>query len=120
MGNDRLLLGALLLELLNAQRFVKEYETYVNGYGRIVQVLKQNSQKPSFAKFLRTMEFESHHTLSTLLITPVQRVPRYMLLLRDLIKTTPTWHADYEPMKIAYERAEELVAHLDESKKTAD
>ena len=32
--------------------------------------------------------------LNALLITPVQRVPRYKLLLDDVIKATPRFHPD--------------------------
>jgi len=33
---------------------------------------------------------------------PVQRIPRYMLLLRELISKTPETHPDYEDLKKAH------------------
>ncbi|KAI9206389.1 FYVE zinc finger-domain-containing protein [Polychytrium aggregatum] len=33
---------------------------------------------------------------------PVQRIPRYKLLLEDLLKHTTQWHSDYEPLRQAY------------------
>ena len=33
------------------------------------------------------------------LITPIQRIPRYCLLLDTLIKKTRADHVDYEPLK---------------------
>jgi hypothetical protein len=34
--------------------------------------------------------------LQAFLVTPVQRIPRYKLLLEDMLKNTPTDHPDYE------------------------
>jgi hypothetical protein len=31
------------------------------------------------------------------MIMPIQRSPRYILLLEQLVKTTPETHVDYEP-----------------------
>jgi len=36
--------------------------------------------------------------LPGLLITPVSRLPRYLLLLRDLRRHTPPEHADYQAL----------------------
>ena len=36
-----------------------------------------------------------------LLITPIQRVPRYVLLLKELIKHTPATHPDHADLKKA-------------------
>ena len=38
------------------------------------------------------------------LITPVQRIPRYILLLKDIIKKTPEDHPDYPQLVQAEEK----------------
>ncbi|KAL7721278.1 Spermatogenesis-associated protein [Entamoeba marina] len=46
---------------------------------------------PSYKKF----------KISAFLITPVQRLPRYKMLLTDLLKYTPACHPDHENVKVA-------------------
>ena len=39
--------------------------------------------------------------LDSFLITPVQRIPRYLLLLQEILKKTPDTHPDHEGLKLA-------------------
>lgn len=59
----------------------------------------QNAQScnPNFAKFIQTQETrpEVQSKLSALLITPIQRVPRYKLLLKQLCELTTPKDSDY-------------------------
>ena len=51
-------------------------------------------------------------SLENLLIQPVQRIPRYILLLTDLLKKTDLSHPDYENIKksiAAYETVMEFL-----------
>jgi hypothetical protein len=41
--------------------------------------------------------------LMSYLITPVQRVPRYVLLLTDLLRNTPESHPDFNKLSEALE-----------------
>lgn len=41
--------------------------------------------------------------LETILVEPIQRLPRYDLIFRDLKKKTETQHPDYENIVKAYE-----------------
>ena len=36
--------------------------------------------------------------MCSLLIQPIQRIPRYRLLFEELLKRTPNEHPDYEPL----------------------
>lgn len=45
-------------------------------------------------------------------ITPVQRVPRYGLLIRDLLKATPTTHVDYKQLCDAGDKIEAIAADI--------
>jgi len=53
--------------------------------------------------------------LPSLLIQPVQRVPRYRLLLQELIKATPETHSDYKPCKEALIQVEQVADYVNES-----
>lgn len=50
-----------------------------------------------------------------MLIQPVQRVPRYRLLLAELLKCTPETHPDYEPCEKALLKIEDVAIHVNES-----
>lgn len=62
---------------------------------------------PKLYRFICTQESrpEVSAKLNSLLITPIQRIPRYLLLLRELLSYTPTGHKSYndiEGMKYEY------------------
>jgi hypothetical protein len=49
--------------------------------------------------------------LDSLLIAPVQRIPRYILLLRDLIKSTAVDHPDYKNLCASLALMQEVADH---------
>jgi hypothetical protein len=51
--------------------------------------------------------------LESLLIMPVQRIPRYNLLLRDLLRRTDDTHADFSNLTNALEQFENVMSYLD-------
>ena len=55
--------------------------------------------------------------LPAYLIMPVQRVPRYILFARDLLKSTPQWHPDAPLLRSALGVLEEQTARINQSKK---
>ncbi|KAL9658303.1 hypothetical protein ABK040_015623 [Willaertia magna] len=75
---------------------LKLYSTYIHGFKKQMQRIEEEKKKnKKFNNFLketknllseqkeRIIDFESY------LITPIQRIPRYRLLLEDYIKFTP-------------------------------
>jgi len=46
--------------------------------------------------------------LSSILIQPVQRLPRYQLLIKELLKYTEEGHVDYAPLQEAMKKIIEL------------
>lgn len=82
--------------------YLSLYTPFIRAFPESIQLLSSLSQKdssnPSFKAFLRTQE--SHPScvclrLSDYLLTPVQRCPRYLLLLKDILAVTdptdPEW-----------------------------
>lgn len=55
--------------------------------------------------------------LKDLLPLPVQRVGRYPLLLKDLLKKTPETHPDYRNLTAAFDKVKELADRVNEKKK---
>jgi hypothetical protein len=57
------------------------------------------------------------HSISMLLITPIQRLPRYKLLLSELIKSTWPDHQDYENLGNALSQIKEIAKYVNDRKK---
>src|SRR5262249_51450018 len=86
-------IGDLFIEVLP---FFKVYHLYCDNYEHAAQRFRElvNSQ-PKWAIWLKRLaEANNGASLQSFLITPVQRIPRYQLLLRDLRKRTPDEHPD--------------------------
>lgn len=49
------------------------------------------------------------------LIMPVQRVPRYKVLIEELLKVTPDHFPDKEPLKQALKSIKETATFIDET-----
>uniref|UniRef100_A0A6B2L220 DH domain-containing protein n=1 Tax=Arcella intermedia TaxID=1963864 RepID=A0A6B2L220_9EUKA len=82
------------------------YVDYVNNYDEArdtFEKLKENNS--DFVNWMNNRKSQSGLVgdLSNLLITPVQRVPRYELLIRELIKHTSEKHMDYPLLNKAKE-----------------
>lgn len=82
--------------------FLKAYTDYVNQYDDANALYERSVNKNKrFASFL-----EKQYTLPqcvgldlpAFLIQPVQRIPRYRMLLSDILKRTPEDHVDYKDL----------------------
>ena len=56
--------------------------------------------------------------LQAFLVLPVQRIPRYKLLLEDLLKKTPPSHIDYLDLKRAISLISEIAIFFNETIRT--
>jgi hypothetical protein len=55
-------------------------------------------------------------SISSYLIMPVQRIPRYVLLLEDLLKHTETSHPDYANIQLASSKVKEISLQINSKK----
>jgi hypothetical protein len=56
-------------------------------------------------------------TIQSLWIQPIQRLPRYSLLLKELIKFTPEDHIDYQNFIVAKEKLDSILITINDSKR---
>ena len=94
----------------------------MHGYEHASSVLaslsKRNGKNTSFGNWLQSTLTKHSDlcrglaNLPAFLICPVQRLPRYMLILRDLQKCTPEDHPDYPHLNDAFEVIKELVINF--------
>ena len=57
--------------------------------------------------------------MDDLLIKPVQRIPRYVLFVRDLLKHTASSHPDHSPLQQALEALTTLAERVNESERAS-
>ena len=75
----------------------------------------------SFRKFIKdSFGVPDPLLLTSLLITPIQRIPRYQLLLEQMKKKTWPQHRDYEQICRSHEKMMETAEYVNEKAKEAE
>jgi len=96
------------------------YVTYVTNYDESLNILRDLSSKSkefsTFVMFTRK-KASGQLDLKALLILPIQRIPRYILLLRELLKNTDESHIDYQNIVKAKRKLEKLTMMINEKKR---
>jgi len=103
--------------------YLKTYTEYVKNFDvSLRRVADCAAKNPKFETFLRsTEESDGVRTpLEALLITPVQRIPRYVLLLQQLHEHTPLGHPDYEYLQKAIVQIKDVAIYINEKKRESD
>lgn len=91
-------------------------QLYIGNYASLSQILRDYSAKPKFVQKLNKLtKKHDGKDLPSYLITPVQRLPRYVLLLRDILKCTPKSHPDSEFLQSAFNELDKLTKDIDVS-----
>jgi len=111
-------IGATLLHYVPQFRL---YQMYLEGYdGAVRELAIQRQAKPEFETWMQIMEKVHNTSLASLLILPVQRLPRYVLLMKELHKQLP----DQEPVKMdvadAISRLSNITSNINKSLHQAD
>ena len=97
--------------------FFKTYLVYVQGFEKMSKrLLSLRKENERFRMFLEYLEMKERlPPLQSLLIMPVQRIPRYQLLIRDLIKNTHDTHPDYKLLNKALGKIANTAKHINDS-----
>lgn len=104
--------------------FLKMYSLYVKNFSSaIARIETERKENETFARFLKDTERSTWGRgkaffglgLQAHLLTVVQRIPRYTLLIADLLKSTPSGHPDHLDLKRAYEMVERVASSINEN-----
>jgi len=109
-------LGDLFLEMMD---WLKVYIQFVNNYNMALQKLDYLNGMPAFVEWIDKVQHGPKcmsHTIQDYLIMPIQRIPRYVLLLEDLLRNSPEGHIDYEDLKNALAKMKEVAITINEKK----
>jgi len=97
--------------------YLKFYSTYANDFEEATKLVEEWRVKDKdFRSLLDNQESrpEVQMRLNSLLITPVQRIPRYKLLLDDIIKNTPRFHPDMKNLETARTEIDSVAWHIND------
>ncbi|KAG5892280.1 hypothetical protein JTB14_036246 [Gonioctena quinquepunctata] len=115
-------IGDVFLEMFSKSIVIDSYTNYVNNWKRAREILKNAQQsKPSFSKFLETTArlHIGKLALDSLLIKPIQKFPKYELLLQRLIKHTDENHPDHSLLLAAQQQVHEQLLKINCTEKEA-
>lgn len=92
--------------------FLKMYDAYASNYSSALELYASLMEQPKFAEAFEECRRKTGCDLETYLITPIQRIPRYELLLRDLLKNTPENHPDHWNLEEAVNKVKSVADHI--------
>jgi hypothetical protein len=114
-------LGPTFLALIP---YLKSYTTYVNQFPAAQALLRRRAtEDAAFAAALERAAANprcKQNDLDSFMIMPIQRVPRYVLLFDDLLRSTPDGHCDHAALTDAVAQVRKVATVINESKKQAD
>jgi len=119
-SDDNEELGPLFLEITN---FLKIYPKFINHFDIATQTKDRLSKNQRFLQFLQRAEARPEcmkYNLDSFLILPIQRIPRYVLLIQELLKNTPEDHEDYNGLSQALKEMRSVAEFLNEEKRNAE
>lgn len=105
--------------MLKYTDFFKLYQSYILDYDEIVARLNLLEHNKTFKKYMCKIQEEANDgmTLASFLIMPIQRIPRYCLLLRELQKFTRPYQYRHKVQQQAMEKMKHLADELNENKR---
>eukprot|EP00471_Norrisiella_sphaerica_P011767 CAMPEP_0184494088 /NCGR_PEP_ID=MMETSP0113_2-20130426/27738_1 /TAXON_ID=91329 /ORGANISM="Norrisiella sphaerica, Strain BC52" /LENGTH=1059 /DNA_ID=CAMNT_0026879653 /DNA_START=87 /DNA_END=3266 /DNA_ORIENTATION=- len=96
--------------------YFKMYMPYVQNHDNANALLTElRKDKRAFRNAVATQEKESVSSLPSLLILPIQRIPRYKLLLETLIKHTHDTDPAYSGLTSALDLIRKVAVHINQS-----
>eukprot|EP00475_Leptophrys_vorax_P006671 TRINITY_DN14149_c0_g1_i1.p1 TRINITY_DN14149_c0_g1~~TRINITY_DN14149_c0_g1_i1.p1 ORF type:complete len:870 (+),score=229.31 TRINITY_DN14149_c0_g1_i1:2930-5539(+) len=123
IGDNRDFVNAVVGEpFLEIAPFFKVYTDYVNNQELSNKTLYQYRKNGSVKKLFKLNEDNPQAQgldIESLLITPVQRIPRYKLLLEQLMKYTPDNHPDKKLIPEALRKTDEIAILINKAARDA-
>lgn len=105
---------------------LKVYETFVNNYDRALALLDSPAlqKRKAFQGFMKDAALKAsgvaYAGISHYLIMPIQRPPRFLMLLGELVKYTPSTHIDYASLKRSVQKMSALASYLNEARRISE
>jgi len=121
--SDKQPIGDLILTIIP---YLKMYRSYAVDYDRVVDTISYYRYKKGNKQLINLLwEGETHPinkcvNVESLLILPIQRIPRYVLLLTDLLQNTDKDHPDYDSLEKSTEAMKDVALDINTAIKKAE
>nr|XP_033804891.1 rho guanine nucleotide exchange factor 17 [Geotrypetes seraphini] len=115
--------GDMLVKSFSKDILVDIYSAYIDNFLNAKDAIRiAKEARPAFLKFLEQSmrENKEKQALSDLMIKPVQRIPRYELIVKDLLKHTPKEHPDHPFLIDAQKNIKQLAQRINKGMKSAE
>ncbi|EPZ33903.1 Dbl homology domain-containing protein [Rozella allomycis CSF55] len=106
--------GDLFLDAVDIDLYV----AYVSKFDLTMDAHHEAMEKSNVASFVKNSGVNLE--MSDMTISPVQRIPRYILLVKQLLKYTDKRHKDFPLLNQAYERLSEIASFIDQKRREAE
>ena len=107
--------------MLKYAQYFKIYVIYLNGYEPSISTINSLRTNKKFQEFLNKMRNRLNDIslldLTSYLIMPVQRVPRYVLLLSSILSYTLSTDTEYELLHSALDSIKSVAMEVNNGKK---
>lgn len=118
---EGMMMGDVFLKFAD---FLKVYTSYVNNYNQAFKNLTElYRDNPAVREALEKSRSHPHTQgaeLQNFLITPIQRIPRYVLLLQDLLRNTEKSEKDHDMLVQAVKKVQVVADYVNEKKREAE
>ncbi|KAM9358653.1 rho guanine nucleotide exchange factor 17 [Symphorus nematophorus] len=121
--HDRQTIGHILIQSFSKEALANMYSAYIDNFLNAKDAVRiAKEAKPAFHKFLEQnmRENKEKQGLGDLMIKPVQRIPRYELLVKDLLKHTPEDHPDHPYLLDAQRDIKRLAEKINKGRRSAE
>lgn len=92
--------------------FLKIYTSFVQNYPNALRIVQKAGDK--LKRFLREKSEQKNLEMLSYLILPVQRIPRYELLLRELLRHTQPAHKEHAQIEEALKQIKTVATEVNE------
>ncbi|KAJ8410783.1 hypothetical protein AAFF_G00187400 [Aldrovandia affinis] len=121
--HDQQTVGHLLIKSFSKEILANIYSAYIDNFLNAKDAVRiAKEAKPAFLKFLEQSmrENKEKQALADLMIKPVQRIPRYELLVKDLLKHTSEDHPDHPFLLDAQKNIKRLAERINKGRRSAE
>ncbi|KAM3616415.1 uncharacterized protein V6R79_017599 [Siganus canaliculatus] len=121
--HDRQTIGHILIQSFSKEALANTYSAYIDNFLNAKDAVRMAKEaKPAFHKFLEQnmRENKEKQALGDLMIKPVQRIPRYELLVKDLLKHTAEDHPDHLSLLDAQRDIKRLAEKINKGRRSAE
>ncbi|XP_076590831.1 rho guanine nucleotide exchange factor 17 isoform X2 [Chaetodon auriga] len=121
--HDRQTVGHILIQSFSKEALANMYSAYIDNFLNAKDAVRiAKEAKPAFHKFLEQnmRENKEKQALGDLMIKPVQRIPRYELLVKDLLKHTSEDHPDHPYLLDAQRDIKRLAEKINKGRHSAE